>query len=104
MLFIAIAQHTPDQCPGHNKELFDELQSTMPRLPDIAQKHGVKILGFYSMMPSHKTVALCDAPSFEAASMVLFDSGLTGWNTIEIAQAYTSEEAMKLSAQHFAQQ
>jgi hypothetical protein len=104
MLFIAIAEHTPDQCPGHNKELFDELQSTMPRIPEIAQKHGVKMLGIYAMMPSHKSVLLCDAPSFEAASLVLYDAGFTRWNTTEIAQAYTAEEAMKLSAEHFSQQ
>lgn len=99
--FVAIAQHTPTQCPGHNRQLFEEVRATMPKLPEIASKHNAKIESVLSLMASHKTVMVLDAPSYEAAQMVLYESGMGGWNTTELAQATPAEEAMKLSAQHF---
>ena len=48
-------------------------------------------------MGSHKTVMILDAPSYEAAEMVLLESQMISWNTVEMAQAYTPEEAMRLT-------
>lgn len=49
------------------------------------------------MISSHKTVMILDAPSFEAAEMVLLESDLVKWNTVELSQAYTPEQAMALT-------
>ena len=90
MLFVGILQHTPVQCPGNNKQLFDEVMAMMPRLPEIAKRHSVKILGLYSLMPSHRNVVVLDAPSAEAAETLLLDMGLGGWNTGELSLAHTA--------------
>ena len=53
------------------------------------------------MYGPHTTVAVLDAPSYEAAEMAIYESGLMAWNTIDLAQAHTPEEAMKMGAEHF---
>ena len=95
MLFVAIAQHSPAQCPGWVKEINAQVSAAMPKLPELAQKRNVKLLGMYVMLGAHKMIIVCDAPSYEAAEELLDDVGLTGWNTIELSQAYPPEEAMK---------
>ncbi len=96
MLFVAIAQHTPAQCPGSNKEVRDLVRAAMPTVPELEKKHGVKNLGTHVLLGSHKTVMILEAPSFQAAELVLLESQQLAWNTVELALAYTPEEAMKL--------
>lgn len=95
MLFVAIAQHSPAQCPGWVKEINAQVNANMPKLPELAQKRNVKLVGMYVMVGAHKTIIVCDAPSYEAAEGLLDDAGFTGWNTIELSQAYPPEEVMK---------
>ena len=97
MIFVAITEHSPAQCPGSSKEAFDVVAASMPHMPELEKKHGVKNLGTYIMMGSHKNIIVMDAPSYDAAEMVLLESKLMSWNTIELAQARTPEEAMALA-------
>ena len=101
MLFVAIGQHSPAQCPGHVKAVFDEVSASLPKIPELEKKHSVKLLGFYNLFSSHKTVIVMDAPSYDAAEMLLYDAGIMGWSTTELAQAHTPEEAMKMTAERF---
>ena len=97
MLFVAIAEHSPSQCPGHVKEVFDKVAADMPGIPEVAQQHGVKPVGQYVMYASHKSVFVLDAPSYEAAEAFIDDAGLLAWNTVDLGQAHTPEEAMQSS-------
>lgn len=99
MLFIAIGQHSPAQCPGFDKETFDMVSNTMPKLDDIGKKNNVKILNIYGMRTAHKTVIVMEAPSHEAAEMMLVESRFAAWNTVELNQAHSMEESMKLAAE-----
>ena len=95
MTFVAIAQHTTAQCPGHNKELYDTVSEMMPKIPGIGEKHGIKILGAHALLSRHKTVLILEATSYEAVEQMMLEAGLIGWNTIDIAQAHSLEEALK---------
>ena len=97
MNFIAIAEHTPAQCPGSNEDVFNVVSESMPQIPELEKKHGVKNLGIHVTLGLHKMVIILDAPSYEAAEMVLLESRLMEWNTIQLAQAYTPEAAMQLT-------
>ena len=44
MIFVAIARHTPAQCPGHVRSVFDQLGSDMGNLESVFSKHNVKPL------------------------------------------------------------
>ena len=100
MNFVAIAEHSPDQCPGHVKGLFDEVAADMSKLDDLQKKHNVTLTGLYIMYASHKTVVVMDAPSYEAAEMLLYDAGILSWNTVQLGQAHSAEEAMKLAGEY----
>ena len=97
MIHIAILQHTPDQCPGHNKGLFDDLQTKLPRLPEFAGKYNVEVRGMYAMVPSHKTIAVVEAPDADAVSRFLIEAGITAWNHCEVAPAYSPQEALAMA-------
>ena len=97
MNFVAIAEHSPAQCPGSNDEVFEIVASSMPSLPDLEAKHGVTNVGIHVMIAAHKIVVILEAPSFEAAEMVLLESKLVSWNTIQLSQTYTPEQAMQLA-------
>ena len=101
MIFVGIAEHSPAQCPGHVKELFNQVSSDMAKLDDLQTKLGVKLQGMYIMYSSHKTVVVMDAPTYEAAEMMLYESGFNAWNSIELAQAHSPEDAMKMAAERF---
>ena len=97
MNFVAIADHTPAQCPGSNKEIFDRITSIMPKVAELEQKNQVTISGIHVMLGAHKLVMIMDAPSFEAAEMQLWDSGMLTWNTVQIYQTYGPAEAMAIN-------
>ena len=97
MNFVGIAEHSPAQCPGTSDEVFELVSSTMPNLPELEAKHGVKNLGIHVMVSAHKIIIGLDAPSFEAAEMVLLESKLASWNTVQLSQTYTPAEAMQLT-------
>jgi hypothetical protein len=97
MIFVAIAEHTAAICPGSNKEVLDIVAGAMPTIPDLEKKHGVKNLGIHVMLGSHKNIMILDAPSYEAAELLLLESKMMTWNTIELGQAYTPEQAMALT-------
>ncbi len=99
MLFVAIGQHSPAQCPGFDKETFDIVSSNMPKLEELGKKHNVKILAIYGLRTAHKTVIVMEAPSHEAAEIMLVESRFAAWNTVELGQAHSMEESMKLAAE-----
>jgi hypothetical protein len=97
MIFVAIAEHTPAMCPGTNQDVMNIVSESMPKIPDLEKKHNVKNLGIHVMMGAHKNVIILDAPSYEAAELLLLESKLISWNKIELGQAYTPEQAMALT-------
>ena len=97
MLFVAIAEHSPAQCPGSSKEVFDLVNTAIQKVSDVEQKHAVKNLGVHVMLGAHKIVVIMDAPSFDAAEAVLLESHFLTWNTVQMSRAYTPQEAMKMS-------
>jgi len=95
--FVAIAEHSPAQCPGSNNEVFETVASFMPSLPKLEAKHRVTNVGIHVMISARKIVVLLDVPSFEVAEMVLLESRLVSWNPIQLSQTYTPEQAMQMT-------
>lgn len=97
MIFVAIAEHTPAMCPGSNQDTMNIVGEAMPKVPDLEKKHNVENLGTYVLLGAHKNVLILDAPSFEAAELLLLESKMVAWNTVQISQACTPEQAMALT-------
>ncbi len=99
MKFLAIAQHTPAMCPGSNPDVLAIVGESMPKIPEIEKKHGATNEGIHVTLGAHVMVIIMDAPSFQAAEHVLLEARLFEWNTVNISQSYTPEEAMALTQQ-----
>ena len=69
----------------------------IPKVPDLEKKHGVKNLGTWVLLGAHKNVLILDAPSYEAAEHLLLESKMISWNTVQLSQAYTLEQAMAMT-------
>ncbi len=92
MIFVAICQHLPRDCPASNRELLELLTDTSPKIPDIEKRHGIKNLGTYVLHSSHRQILVLDAPSHEAVEAALIESNVLTWNTVEICRSFNDEE------------
>jgi hypothetical protein len=64
-------------------------------MPRLAQEGGVTFeVGPLHLDPGHRTVAVVDAPSIEAVTKLVFDSGLSQWNTVEVCPTTPVAELM----------
>jgi hypothetical protein len=63
MLIHVTAEHTEDNCPGYNLELIPDVLKGLEAREEIAKRHNVKILGFWSGAPDHVFYWLIDADS-----------------------------------------
>lgn len=64
-------------------------------LPKLAQEAGVRIeVGPLHLDPGHRTVAVIQAPNIEAVTKLVFDTGLSQWNTVEVSPVTPTAELM----------
>ena len=63
----------------------------------VAQSVGMKILlGPLHLDPSHRTLAIIEAPAIEAVNKWVVETGLFQWNTVEVTAVTPIEEMMAL--------
>jgi uncharacterized protein with GYD domain len=63
-------------------------------VPALAEKLGVKILATYVPMTNHMVVAAVEADDADKVREFAFQGRLSQWNTVEIYQTSTLEEAL----------
>jgi len=63
MLLHVTATHSEDNCPGYNLELIPSVLKGLEAREEIAKRHNVKLLGFWSGAPDHVFYMLVDANS-----------------------------------------
>ena len=68
------ATHSEDNCPGYNMELIPTVLKGLEAREEIAKKHGVKLLGFWSAAPDHVFYLLVDADSAHDVDMFVTES------------------------------
>jgi len=84
--YAVLADHSPDICPGSNAKTRDRaLQGAGPEnIQKIAGDLGLSfVLEPQHLDPTHRVIAVVDAPSIEAVNQFVFDTGLVQWNTVE---------------------
>ena len=99
MLFVAIAQHDPARCPLFDREMYELVSDSMAKVPDLEKRYNVKNLGTHILISLHKQVMVLEAPDYAAVESVLIESNYLAWNTVEIHQAVSPEEALNQSLQ-----
>jgi len=94
MQYLIARQHPPDLCPSANETIRTLAQEGAAEIPALAEKLGVKLLATYMPMTNHMVVAAVEADDANAVREFAFQARLGQWNTIEIYQVSTLEEAL----------
>jgi hypothetical protein len=94
--YVILADHTADICPSANaRSRRRALEGLGEQLPKLAEAAGVRFeVGPLHLDPGHRTVSVVDAPSIEAVTQLVYDTGLSQWNTVEVCPTTPVPELM----------
>jgi hypothetical protein len=94
--YVLLAEHTPDVCPSSNARVRARALEGMGQLlPKLAPPAGVTFqVGPLHLDPGHRTVSVVDAPNIEAITKLVYDIGLSQWNTVEVCPVTPISELM----------
>jgi uncharacterized protein with GYD domain len=92
--YLVVGQHPPDLCPSANETVRKLALEGAQEMPDLAEKLGVKLLATYVPMISHRVIAAVEADDANAVREFAWQARLAQWNTVEIMQTSTLEEAL----------
>ena len=94
MQYLIVGNHPPDLCPASNKAIRQLSQEGADQIPALAEQLGVKLLATYVPMNNHMIFAAVEADDMNTVREFAFQSRLGQWNTIDIYQVSTLEEAL----------
>jgi uncharacterized protein with GYD domain len=94
MRYLIVGQHPPDLCPSANESIRKLASEGGKEMPALAEKLGVKILATYVPMTNHQVYVAVEADDANAVREFQFQGRLGQWNTVEILQVSTLEEAL----------
>ena len=100
--YALLADHTPDICPASNaKTRARAMEGLSPENAEkVAQSVGMQILfGPMHLDPSHRTIAIVEAPAIEAVTKWVMETGMFQWNTVEVCPVTPIEEMMPVIMQ-----
>src|SRR5262249_3027817 len=95
--YVVLADHTPDICPSSNSRTRARAMQGMgpDNLPKVMREHDLSfVLEPMHLDPSHRTVAIVEAPTVEAVVKFVNESGLSQWNTVEVSPTTPIMEMM----------
>jgi hypothetical protein len=94
--YVIIADHSPDLCPSSNAKVRARaLEGLGELLPKLAQEAAIVFdVEPMHLDPGHRTIGVVDAPNIEAVTKLVFDTGLSQWNTVEVCPATPTAELM----------
>jgi len=101
MLIHVTATHSEDNCPGYNLELIPNVLKGLEAREAIANRHNVKLLGFWSGAPDHTFYMLVDANS--SHDVDLFVTEATPFKqAYRLTPVITGDELVKLAKEMMA--
>jgi len=65
-LFLSIVKHGAAECATHNEYYRKVTLEGLNQMEELAKKHGVKIVGAWSVHMKHFQVFVYDVPKYEA--------------------------------------
>jgi uncharacterized protein with GYD domain len=94
MQYLIAGHHPPNLCPAANEQIRKLSQEGATQMPALAEKLGVKLVATYVPMNNHMVFAAVEADDLNTVREFAFQSRLGQWNTVEIYQVSTLEEAL----------
>jgi hypothetical protein len=86
VISLMISRHAAADCPMNNETTRKVMLEGMAKLPELAKKHGVTILGAWTVHSEHLTVQVSEAPTYEALQALRDEpaiSSMMNWYTTE---------------------
>lgn len=93
--YLIVAQHPPDLCPSANETIRKLAGEGVQGMPALAEKLGVKLLASYVPMTNHQVIVAAEADDANSVRELAWQGRLGQWNTVEIIQCVSLEEALK---------
>ena len=95
MLHMVYFSHNPESCAIGNKESRRKALTQAPKLPALAEKHGISIQGAWVNKAAHAHYILVDAPNAHVVDDFIVESEFSTWNTFPTVQSViTMDEAV----------
>ena len=92
--YLIVSQHPPDLCPAANEKIRALAAEGATAMPALAEQLGVKLLATYVPMTNHQVYVAVEADDSNAVREFAFQGRLSQWNTVEILQTSSLEEAL----------
>ncbi len=97
--FLCISKHAPDKCPMFNETTKRVYAKWASSYAESYRKHGVKLVGAWTVHGEHVNVWVVDAPSLEAFQALNMEpeiQALSAIETMEFKMAANMEEVLKM--------
>ena len=94
-LFVLIATHSSDQCPTANEKTRKLFGTDPAPMVALGKKLGVRPLIGPLVSTEHRTFAVLEASKVESVRDFVMQSGLVQWNSVEIINVISQEDAIK---------
>ena len=95
--YCVLADHSPDICPSSNgRTRARAMEALAPEaMGKVAESVGLTfVVEPLHLDPGHRTIAVVDAPSVEAVTQFIYETGLSQWNTVEVCPVTPVGEMM----------
>ncbi len=79
----------------HNEKSAKLTAQWYSKLPELLAKHGIKMVGGWTVNPEHLVVQAYEAPNAEAMQAYMMDpavEAMSYWQKLEVKPALTMEE------------
>ncbi len=97
--FLSIVSHTAADCAAHNAETRRVTLEGLSQMEELTKKHGVKVVGAWSVHSKHFQVVVYDAPNFEAIMAFSMEPPIRkmmGYSMSDVYPAMTMEEMTQM--------
>mgnify|MGYP001242404136 CR=1 FL=1 len=93
---MVIQTHGADTCAAADEAIGEKGKAGFGKLEATAKKHEVTVEGFWVDPPGHQFYMVADAPNAHAINMLMVETELFHWNTVDVHAIVTVNEAMSL--------
>lgn len=98
LTILAIAKHTAADCAMFNETSKKRVMEWAAKNPELEAKHGVKMVGGWTVPTEHLIVQVFEAPNFDAVQAYASEPdviNVASWNVVEYKVAMKLEDSMK---------
>jgi hypothetical protein len=96
---IVLQRHSVENCAMNNEKMKKMALEIMDKIGALTKKHGIKMVGNWSVAQEHLSIIVYESPSLDAFLKLQMEPAIMKWmaqHTTEIKIATTTEETMKL--------